>query len=628
MSHGPEQPLHAEQTTQSPTEGVFNKPVDTSQPLPCEHDKTQTPPIVIYDGTSASYNPTPLPEIDEPPQPVNSNNDEDMMSPPTTTTAPAPTAPAQHHGFRFYMALAGLLLAALLTCLDGGTISTALPTIGAELSLGADYVWVANAYFLTMAAFQPLCGQLADLWGRRVVFLATVAVFVLGSGVIGGAQSGAALIAGRAVQGLGAGGINVLVDLVVCDLVPLRERGKYMGMVFGIGTTVSALGPFVAGALTQAGPGAWRWIFWMNLPIGAACMVIMILWLRVGRPPRQEGDGVLGLGRLRRVDWVGTGIVVASTVAVLYGLAYGGAVRPWSDGGVIASLVAGLAGLVLFLVWEGTPWCTHPLAPLRLFSNRTSAVAMFLTLTNALIIFWVVFMFPVYFQAVLGASPQTSGLWLLPFAFTFPAGAALSGNLMTRLGRYRPLHLVGLALSILGFGLCTLLDGSSHMAVWVVLQMVLSLSMALPVATLLPAVQAPLSDADAASSTATWAFLRSIGSVFGAAVPAAVFNDRFAQLLGLIDDPAARAVLADGRAYSEVSAGAALSHFTGQTRDQVVHVYVLSLQRVWYIGIVFAGFSFLVTFLEKEVPMRQELVTEFGLDQSDTEPEKQSGRMV
>lgn len=597
MFDGTGQP-HTEQTQSGP-EGVFNKPIDTSQPLPCEQDKTQAQ-TRIYDGTAASYDPLPSP-------------------------ADPPAAPA--YGFRFYMVLAGLLLAALLTWLDGGTISTALPTIVAELDIGADYVWVANAYFLTMAAFQPLCGQLADLWGRRAVFLGTVAIFVLGSGIIGGAHSGAAMVAGRAVQGVGAGGINVLVDLVVCDLVPLRERGKYMGMIFGIGATVSALGPLVAGALTQAGPGAWRWIFWMNLPIGAVCMVVIALWLRVGHPSR-EGDGVLGIGRLRRVDWVGTAIVVASTVAVLYGLAYGGGAKPWSDGGVIAGLATGLGGLVLFLVWEGSSWCTHPLAPLRLFSNRTSAAALFLTLTNSLLIFWVVFMFPVYFQAVLGASPQTSGLWLLPFALTFPAGAALSGSLMTRLGRYRPLHLAGLALSTLGYGLCTLLDASSHMAVWVVLQMLLALSIALPVATLLPAVQAPLSDADAASSTATWAFLRSIGSVFGAAVPAAVFNDRFARLLGLIDDAGARAALADGQAYARVSAGTAYSQFTDQTHNQVVLVYVLSLQRVWYIGLVFAGFSFLVTLLEKEVPMRQDLATDFGLDQSDTEPEKHSGGTV
>ncbi|TVY19259.1 Efflux pump FUS6 [Lachnellula arida] len=531
----------------------------------------------------------------------------------TAGHAPVHEGPPSPRGFRFYIVLVGLLLAALLTWLDGGTISTALPTIAADLDLGPAYVWVANSYFLTMAAFQPLFGQLSDLWGRRWIFIATVALFVLGSGLIGGAHTGAMLIAGRSIQGTGAGGINMMVDLVVCDLVPLRERGKYMGMIFGIGATISAVGPLIAGALTEAGPGAWRWIFWINLPLGGICIIVMLLWFRVSH--RRDGPGFVQ--RIRSVDWVGTGIIVASTVAVLWSLAYGGSSKPWSDAGVVAGLVTGIIGLLLFAAWEGTPWCKNPLTPLRLFSNRTSAVAFFLTLMNAMLIFWVVFMFPIYFQAVLGASPRESGLWLLPFAFAFPVGAALSGNLMTKFGRYRPLHLIGFALCVMAYGLCSILDRNSHKAVWVIFQLILAFGIALPVATLLPAVQAPLSEEDAATSTGAWAFLRSYGSIFGAAIPAAVFNDRFNGLLGTIGDESARALLSGGDAYSRASPSVSMGEFSSEVRDQVINVYNMSLRRVWQIGIVFAGVSFLLLFLEKEVALRQELETDFGLEKQD-----------
>lgn len=156
-----------------------------------------------------------------------------------------------------------------------------------------------------------------------------------------------------------------MVDPVICDLVPLRERGKYMGLIFGIGATISAVGPLIAGALTEAGPGARRWIFWINLPIGGVCIAVMLLWFRISHDP----DSKTFLQRMGSVDWVGTSIIVASTVGVLSSLTYGGSNKPSSDSGIIAGLVSGLVGLVIFIAWEGTPWCRNPLTPLHLLGN-------------------------------------------------------------------------------------------------------------------------------------------------------------------------------------------------------------------------------------------------------------------
>lgn len=515
---------------------------------------------------------------------------------------------ASDRGPRFWLIMAGLIMAALISALDGSVVSTALPSIVHEFSLGPDYVWVIDIYFLTTAAFQPLFGQLSDLWGRRWIFIATVALFVLGSGLIGGATSGEMLIAARGVQGVGAGGINMLVDLIVCDLVPLRDRGTYMGLIFGVAVTASALGPLIAGALTDA--GAWRWIFYMNIPLGGVCIAITVAWLRVSH--RKEGTFSQ---RLRRVDWIGTLLIIASTVSVLWALAYGGSTKSWSDGSIVAALVCGLVGLGLFFVWQAAPQCKYPLAPPHLFRHRTSQVAFFLTFTNAIMIFWVVFIYPVYFQAVLSAKPKQSGIWLLPFVLVFPFAAAISGNLMAKFGRYKPLHVVGFALCIIGCGMSSILTDKSHKALWVVFQILLAIGIAVPISCLLPAVQAPLADTDTATSTGTWAFIRSFGSIFGVSIPAAIFNDRFAQLLYTVDDPAARAALSGGKAYEEASASLS-SQFTGEVHSQVIHVYNMGLKRVWQIGIVFSAVSLVVALLEKEVPMRKDLNTDFGLEKS------------
>lgn len=570
------------------------------------------------------------------PQNVNEGDglSSDAMPESDKATAPKPTGlesdrahrEPQKRGVRFWMVMLGLLLAALMSGLDG-SISTALPTIVHELSLGPSFVWVLNVYFLTTAVVQPLLAQLSDLFGRRWVFICTVAVFVLGSGLIAGASSGGMLIAARAVQGMGAGGINMMIDLIICDLVPLRERGNFIGMVFGLAITIAGLGPLIGGALTSA--GAWRWIFWMNLPIGGLCIAIMLLFLRVS-PRRnttpefmgdagqggQRGQGAGGklLSDMRRIDWIGTALVAASTTSSLWALAYGGADKPWSDRGVVAALVCGLVGLVAFVVWEALPWCSNPLTPLRLFGNRTSAAAFLLSFTDTILIYWVNYMLPIYFQAVLGASPTQSGIWLLPFSLAFPFGAAIAGFLLTKMGRYVPIHFVAFALCTTICGACSTLDSSSSKAVWVILEMLLSISIAAPSATTLPAVQSPLPESYAASSTGTWAFIRSLGSIWSVAIPAAVFNSRFSELLPTIKDETARTALANGQAYAHASS-TLLNQFTGEVRDQVIQVYTLSLQRTWQVGIVFAGVSFLVVLLEKEITMRTELVTEFGMEE-------------
>ncbi|TLS21200.1 uncharacterized protein PpBr36_10634 [Pyricularia pennisetigena] len=536
------------------------------------------------------------------------HNTNDNSSPPPEKRPPG-----------FFIVLCSLMLAALLSAIDGSIVATALPTVSRELSLGASYIWAVNLYFLLSAALQPLTGQLSDLYGRRVVTMSSVAVFTVGSAMCGAANDAALFIVGRAAQGIGAGGINMMIDMVICDVIPLRERGKYVGVMHGVISGIAALGPLIGGALADR--GWWRGIFLLNVPIGVLCLVCLGIWLRVKTPPSEDGRLTL-LQRAQRVDVGGTVILFMATASTLYALAYGGGAKPWSDPSIIATLVFSFVGMGCFTLWE---WLAPPcrkhgwaVIPLRLFSNRTSASAFFVSFTSAIVTYWAFFMFPVFFQGVLGASPTQSGYMIFPLSAPFAPCAMIAGIVMSKTGRYKPIHVVGLGCITAGFALAASLGASSNKpgttATWVIAELLMAAGIGGIMTCLLPAVQAELSDKDTAASTGTWAFVRSYGMIWGTSVPAALFNDRFEQLLWTIDDASTRALLAHGEAYSR---GPAIVHtLPDDIKAQVVDVFTKSMQRVWQIGIAFAAVSFLVaTFGMREVPMRQRLdVVDFGME--------------
>lgn len=539
-------------------------------------------------------------------------------------TSDPPKRPSFQRGPRFWAIIVTLCVIGLLSALENTVVTTSLPAIAATLDLGENYIWVTNVFFLTSAAVQPLFGQLANLFGRRWVTLAIVALFALGSGLAGGADNAATLIAGRAVQGMGSGGINMIVDIIVSDLVPLRERGNYMSMVLSVYFVGMALGPYVGGALVQQ--ASWRWVFYINLPVSGAAMVMILLFLKVKTGQAGGDDDRTLLHKLGRIDYAGNLLLIASTVAVLYALTYGGTRLAWSSGQIVGPLVGGLVGLVLFMAYEASgSYGSYRLAPReavvppRLFANRTSAAIFAITFINAALLYWLFFFLPVYFQAVLGSSPTRSGVQILPAIVVGVPAAIVAVLLLARYGRYKPLHLFGFAANTIGLGLLTLLDEHSSTAAWVLFQMVVAAGSGFVLNTLLPACQAPLAEADQAAATAAWSFMRSFGSIWGVAIPAAIFSNYFDRLAGRspqdggISDPAVAAQFRNGRAYEAASA-ATIQAIPEPARSQVVGVYVASLKYVWRYAIILGGVSFFLVFLEKQITMRTELETEYGLD--------------
>ncbi|KAI9693982.1 MAG: hypothetical protein M1822_003253 [Bathelium mastoideum] len=529
--------------------------------------------------------------------------------------APTKSKPAKtHYPLSFWLAFAGLCFTGLVSALDGSVVSTALPSIIADLSGGDQYTWVVNVYFLTSAALQPLFGQLADLWGRRYVMIVATCIFLLGSGICGGSTSIDMLIVARAVQGIGAGGINMLIDMIICDLVPMRERGNFLGILFlfvSIGTTI---GPLIGGILTDR--TSWRWVFYINLPIGGAALLLLILFLQVKW--KKEFSTI---ERLKRIDVIGNAILICSTYSILNALTYGGTKYSWSDGHVVAPLIVGLFGLIIFYLFELSPWCAYPVIPPHQLSHRTTAVALFISFMCMLLSFWAVYFYPVYFQSVRGSSPTRSGVQLIPFEVAFPVFAAVGGGLLTKIGRYKPLHMFFTGIVTLGVGLTSILGQNSNAATWAVFEILIGTGLGGMISTTLQAVQAGLPESEVASSTGTWSFIRSLGTIWGLSIPAAIFNNRIDQLSGELD-PRIRDSFTHGQAYQHATA-AFINSFDPQTRSVIVQVYVDALKRVWQISVVFAGIAFLSTLLEKEIPLRTEIETDFGLvdEKKSTEPE-------
>ncbi|KAI1460039.1 MFS general substrate transporter [Annulohypoxylon moriforme] len=469
------------------------------------------------------------------------HNDDDPSTSPT-------------RGWRFWGALSAI---------ESTVTSTALPFIVHELDAGGLYVWFVNAYFLTSTAFLPPLGQMCDLFGRRWMMITVVALFALGSGIAGGANSAAVMIAGHAVQGIGGGGINLLIELIVSDLIPLRQRGAYMGIIFGVFSLGTAVGPLVGGTIVDG--ITWRWVFYINLPVAGTALILHILFLRVNYD-RETSI----IERLKKIDYAGNAILVGSVVSA------------FSD--------------------EGMPWVKdYPTLPERVFKRRTPAAALLIAFINFIALFWIIYFLPIYFQAVLGMSPTILGVALLPTCLLSAVMSAISGIILTKTGRYRPLRFIAFALITLGLGLFSRFNQYTSTAEWVVVQITPAFGLGIMMSTNLPAVQADLPESDTASAT-------------GISIPAAIFNAKFASESWRIDDPQIENQLSGGNAYSYANADF-VRGFPEPQRDRVIDVYARSLQLTWQVSLGFALLGLLLCFLEKEIVLRTNLETEFGLEE-------------
>ncbi|KAI1456980.1 MFS general substrate transporter [Annulohypoxylon moriforme] len=535
----------------------------------------------------------------------------DAQRPSTTRAESEPKTQYEYNrDYRFWSIIFALCTMQILCSLENTVVVTSLPTIVKQLGLGSSYIWVTNIFFLATSVVQPLTGQLAGLFGRRHVALIVVSLYTLGSGLAGGANGPAMLIAGRAVQGAGSGGMTAIMGIVISDLVPLRLRSSYqaiLAMTYAIGM---AIGPVVGGAIVQN--TTWRWVFYINLPVGGVSLALLWLFLRV----KWDRETKIR-DKLKRIDVVGNALLVASTVSVLIALTWAGSQYSWSSYHVLVPFIIGLVGLVGFFCLEGSTWIPEPVMPLRLFANRTSLIIYVNTFIVSMLNYWIFFFLPLFFQAVQLSTPTRSGVQILPITLIAVPGAAVGAVALSKWGRYKLLHIIGFALLTAGIGSFSVLTKESSTAEWVCLQILPSIGAGMILDTLLPGFQAGVEETDSAAAAASWSFIRSFGNIWGVAIPGAILNiysSRYAA--DIIVDPTARSSLENGGAYSSATREFVLS-FPEPTRSQIIETFTRALNKVFLIGIAFPAFAFLLSFVEREVKLRTVLETEFGLEDKD-----------
>jgi hypothetical protein len=319
------------------------------------------------------------------------------------------------------------------------------------------------------------------------------------------------------------------------------------------------------------------------------------------------------------VDYMGTGLLAFSVVMVLITLSRGGAPNPWSHWSVITPVVLGALGFMGLTFWERSERCKYPVFPPHVFSNRTTIIAFVLTAIHGFVTYGFQFYLPPFFQAVKGSSPSQSGLEVMPTTLAVVVCAAVGGPLMSLWGKYKPMHIVGFGLMTTGLSLCFLLGPSTPIEVWLVLQLVVAGGLGIVISTMLPAVQVKLPESSTGAAAGSWAFLRGTGSLFGVAIPGAVFNIRFTSLLPTIPSKIAQSQLAKGQAYQHASA-AFVGSFGKNNKVQIITAFNESLKSVWIVFAILAGIGFLMTFGEKQHKMRKQLNTKYGLKSAPQTP--------
>ena len=514
---------------------------------------------------------------------------------------------SQGHSWQFWCLFGALCLTSFIGSIDATIVTTALPTITREIGGGKEqYVWIANSFVLASTAPQPLFGQISNIIGRRQPMLLAISLFALGSGIAAGAKNPAMLISGRAIQGLGIGGTFVLLDVICCDMVPLRERGKYLGFMLSTAAIGTTVGPLIGGALAQV---QWRWIFYMNLPVSSLALLATFFFLNVKYTRNPTWKHALA-----RVDFLGNAIFMPSIIAILLGLVLGGVQFAWSSYHIIVPLVLGFLGWVVFHIHQASPLCKEPSMPPRLFQNRTSAAGFLLTFLFSMLITTVSYFMPVYFQAVKGSSPFGAGVRLLPYTAIIVTVGVLAGLIMSKTGLYRPLHFTAFALIAIGYGLLSLLDAKSNKAAWASFQVIVACGTGITVSTILPAILAALPESDVATATGTFSFIRSFGFLWGVTLPSIVFNGQIDRYIDRISDVHVRAQMVNGAAYSFAS-GTELNKLPSYVKAEVIGVYVDALKAIWQAAVAFACLGFLTVFVEKHIDLRTELSTEFGFEE-------------
>jgi EmrB/QacA subfamily drug resistance transporter len=497
---------------------------------------------------------------------------------------PVPLAETPERPVRIRLIFVGLMLALLLAALDQTIVATALPRIVGDLDGLSRMSWVVTAYLLASTVGLPVYGRLGDMIGRKPVFQFAIVVFLLGSALSGISHSMNELIAYRALQGIGGGGLMIGVQAIMADVVSPRERGRYMGLIGAVFGLSSVAGPLLGGWLTD-GPG-WRWCFWVNLPVGVVALLVVTLVL-----PRRTRRGAREAGRL---DWFGALLLAAIGTCLVLATSWGGSQYAWRSPVILGLIGGAVLAIALFVPVEvlAERRGYAPAIPLRLFRDSVFTVSGLIGLVVGVGLFGAASYLPSFLQMVDGASATGSGLKMLPLMGGVVVGSIGTGQLISRTGHYKIYPVLGGALGTVGMVLLGLLDARSSYPVQSVAMAVLGLGVGLALPVLVLAVQNSVCRGDIGAATSANNYLRQIGGSVGAAVFGTIFSSRFAHQL------TQHGLRADNSITPEL-----VRHLPPPLREAYVQAFAAAMPRVFlYLAPVLA-LGFLLGFLLKEKPL-------------------------
>ncbi|KAF8151940.1 iron permease [Mycena galopus ATCC 62051] len=485
--------------------------------------------------------------------------------------------------------MVALCLALFLSALELTAVSTALPTIVASIHdyKSTDFIWVGSAYSLAATAFLPFFGALAQVFGRRPVILGSLCLFSVGSALCGASNSEAQFLGGRSIQGIGGGGIVALTNLILADLVPLHKRGNYNAFLGLTWSIASIVGPFLGGLLAER--GAWRWLFYLNLPLCAIVTALILRFLNLRAPKESLA------AKIKHLDFIGNFIVIGSTAACVLSLTQAGALYSWNSFHVLVPLCLGLVGIVIFFVYEAR-LAEDPMVPSFLWTNRTSISGYIQTFLVQAQLLCFVYYLPVYFQASKLASPMDSGLDMFGLALSLAPISVIVGFSVAIFRCYRPQLWVGWSIMVLSMGLLSTVTENSHL--WLAIGYCILVGAGMGTAytaTMFP-VLAPLPVSANAQAVALAMFLRLFGQVWGVTIGGAILQNGLARL----STEVVQQISGGDVAYGTI---AVLPRLPVELQLEVRTLFASALATLWRVMAGISGVGLVASLMMRQVPM-------------------------
>lgn len=527
----------------------------------------------------------------------------------TSAPAEAPTPTVDVEAGRTKLQTIILMLALcsslFLAALDISIITTAVPTIAAEFRSNLGYTWIGSAFILANGAVVPIWGKISDIWGRKTILLIAIAVFWVGSLVCGLSRNMATLIAGRAVQGVGGGGIITLINICISDLFSPRNRGFYFGIVSTTWAVASAIGPVLGGIFTSK--ATWRWCFYINLPTCGVAMPVLYFVLKLHNPRTPIRQG------LTAIDWLGSMTIVASTIMFLLGLEFGGVEYPWRSATVICLLTFGglMAGIFVLVEWKVAK---YPITPLFLFKDRNSVAALSIAFIHAFVFLSGSYFLPLYFQAVLAETSLQSGIFLLPFVLPLSIVSVIAGFSIKKTGNYKIPIVVGMTIATVGFGLFVDLEAEKDLTKIIIYQIVAGIGIGPNFQSPLIALQSTVEPRDIASATATFSFARQMGGAISIVLGGALFDNgmqrQFPELLRSLGPETADRLSGENASASVVF----INKLSGEEAMIARRAYLKALQAMYIMYVAVSGVGVLTSLMIRQKKLsKQHTVHKTGL---------------